>query len=226
MSCSDIKHLKKILKIIFNIASIGFIILIGFLVISVLVTQDKSEPVQSNIEIIESKTEPTINEKLKRFLENPIDLKDYKSIKKQSLSSATNGLDYYFKPEINDSIYYHYTTFPNDSLWSEIAPIDIIVFKYGNKKHLWNDDAEILIEFTVFGNDHDLKKANLVGTTKAKLESNFGVEYKNFDNLIVYSDKNKALIIELENSKVKWFRYIKLNTENIDGELIKKIMKN
>ena len=151
---------------------------------------------------------------------------EFKVTKGQSLSSATNGLEYHFRPKIKDSIYYHYTTFPNDSLWTEFSPIDIVVFKYGKNKHSWNDKTEILIEFTVSGKDNDLKKANLVGLTKTELESEFGTDYKLFDNRIVYSNKNKILIIELKNLKVKWFKYIKLRTENIDSTLIEKVIKN
>jgi hypothetical protein len=193
-------------------------------------TEKESEKIQIvadstglKIETVENQID---NSKLTSFLENPINLIEFKATKGQSLSSVTNGLEYHFKPKIKDSIYYHYTTFPNDSLWTEISPIDIVVFKYGKNKHTWKDKTEILIEFTVSGRDNDLKKANLVGLTKNELESEFGTEYKVFDNRIVYSNKNKALIIELNNSKVKWFKYIKLSTENIDSTLIKKVIKN
>lgn len=194
------------------------------------VTDKETEEVQVVVDStglkIEKVEKQNGNPKLISFLENPIDLNEFKATKGQSLSSVTNGLEYHFKPEIKDSIFYHYTTFPNDSLWTEISPIDIVVFKYGKNKHTWNDETEILIEFSVSGMDSDLKKANLVGLTKAELESEFGNKYRAVDNRVVYSYKNKALIIELENSKVKWFRYIKLSTENIDSDLIKKILKN
>ncbi len=176
--------------------------------------------------VSKSKLEIKSDSVIVEFLENPINLQEFKTTKGQSLSSVTNGLEYHFRPKIKDSIYYHYTTFPNDSLWTEISPIDIVVFKYGKNKHSWNDKTEILIEFTVSGNDNDLKKANLVGLTKNELESQFGTEYKVFDNRIVYSNKNKALIIELKNSRVEWFKYIKLSTENIDSTLIEKAIKN
>jgi hypothetical protein len=166
------------------------------------------------------------NLKLTEFLKNPIDLQKFKAKKGQSLSSVTNGLDYHFSPEIKDSIFYHYTTFPYQDSKEKIAPIDVIVFKYGKNKHNWNDDTEILIEYTVSGKDNDLNRANLVGLTKTELESKFGFDYKLLENRVVYSIGNKALIFELENSKVKWFKFIKLSTENIDNELIKRILKN
>ncbi len=154
-----VQHLKKVLNILLTIALIGVLCLFGFLVAGILVIQDKyePEPKQHEIEITEYEIEPFINKKMIEFLENPIDLNEYKSIKGQSLSSVTNGTKYYFTPQIKDSIYYHYTTFPNNSLWSEIAPFDVVVFKYGKNKHTWKDKTEILIEFTVSGKDSDLK---------------------------------------------------------------------
>ena len=47
----------------------------------------------------------------------------------------------------------------NDSLWSKISPVNIIVFKYGKNKHTWNDKTEILVELTVFGEESHFKKA-------------------------------------------------------------------
>ena len=73
--------------------------------------------------------------------------------------------------------------------------------------------------------DLDLGKANLIGLSETDLESEFGNDHLTFENRIVYPNNNKLLILELENSKVKSFRYIKLNTEKVDKDLIGEIMK-
>ncbi|WP_040281004.1 hypothetical protein [Psychroserpens damuponensis] len=164
--------------------------------------------------------------RLTKFLENPIDLQEFKLKKGQSLSSVTNGLDYHFQPDIKDALFYRYGAFPFQNSKDKIAPIDIIVFKHGINKHNWNDTTELLIEFTVSGKDDDLKSANLVGLTTTELELQFGSDYQLSDNKMVYTMGNKALIIELQNSKVTWFKYIKLNTEDITNELIKQILTN
>ena len=82
-----------------------------------------------------------------------------------------------------------------------------------------------MIELRVFNKDSDLGKANLIGLSTTELESEFGTDYLTFDNGIVYSYKNRILIIELNNSKVKSYNYIKLNTEKIDKNLIGQIIK-
>jgi len=100
-----------------------------------------------------------------------------------------------------------------------------VVFKYDKNKHRYQDKTEILIEFKVFNKDSDLGKANLVGLSKMELESKFGNDCLTYEKGIVYSNKNKVLILELENTKVNSLNYIKLNTDTVDRDLIKKITK-
>jgi hypothetical protein len=193
------------------------------------VTENETEEVQIVVDSTELKIEkaekPTKNSKLISFLENPIDLQDYKTIKGKSLSSVTNGLNYHYHPNIKDSIFYKYSAFPADSTWSEMESVWITVFKFGDKRHSWDDKTEILIELSVKGKDEDLKKADLIGLSKVELESEFGTDYLTLDDRIVYSNKNKVLILELENSNVKSYRYLKLNTEKIEIDLIGEIIK-
>ena len=99
----------------------------------------------------------------------------------------------------------------------------IIVFKYGKNKHKFEDETETLIEMRIFNKDADFGKANLVGLSKTELESELGIDYLTFDDRIVYSNKNRVLIIEFNDSKVKSYNYIKLNTEKIDIDLIRQI---
>jgi hypothetical protein len=86
------------------------------------------------------------------------------------------------------------------------------------------DNTEILIELSVETQDTTLGKVNLIGLTKTELETEFGTDYLTLDNRIIYSNKNKVLILELENSKVESFNCIKLNTDKIDSDLIGQII--
>ncbi|WP_303318800.1 hypothetical protein Q4Q34_04915 [Flavivirga abyssicola] len=174
--------------------------------------------------ISKPKLEIKSNSILVEFLENPIDLQEFKRKKgKHFTTSVTGGTEYYFTPKIQDSIFYVYY-YPD--LDKEPIDIDqIIVFKSGKNKHTYQDKTEVIIEIRVFNEDSDLGKANLVGLSKTELESEFGNDYLTFNNGIAYSNKNKILTIELDNSKVKSFRYIKLNTENVDQDLIRQIVK-
>ena len=166
------------------------------------------------------------SQNLTLFLEKPIDLQKFKKSKNRNYTTtiASNGTDYYFKPKIKDSIFYTYN-YPTENFTDAKRIDQIVVFKHGENKHTYQDETEILIELRVFNKDSDLGKANLVGLKKTELESEFGVNHLNFDNGIAFSNKNRVLILEIENSKVKSYRYIKLNTEKIDNNLIAQIIK-
>ncbi|WP_299117479.1 hypothetical protein [uncultured Winogradskyella sp.] len=191
-------------------------------------TEKETEQIQIVVDTtglkIEKAEKPTENLKLISFLENPIDLQKFKSKNNGNVTtSVNNGLKYQYHPAINDSIFYGYN-FITDSIGSK-GINEIVVFKYGENKHRFEDETEILIEMRILNKDSDLGKANLIGLSKTALESEFGNDYLALDNGIAYSNKNKVLILELDKSKVNSYRYIKLNTEKIDKNLIGQIME-
>ena len=191
-------------------------------------TEKETEQIQIVVDSTELKMEkaenPTENSKLISFLENPIDLQKFKSKNNGNVTtSVNNGLKYQYHPAINDSIFYGYN-FITDSIGPK-GINEIVVFKYGENKHRFEDETEILIEMRIFNKDSDLGKANLIGHSKAELESEFGIDYLTFAKGIAYSNKNKVLILELNKSKVNSYRYVKLNTEKIDNDLIGQIIK-
>ena len=204
---------------------------LAILFLAFLSCKNVTEKGTERIQIVADSTELKVvtlskqseNSVLTSFLENPINLQKYKESKHRNYTttSVTNGMNYYFKPKIKDSIFYRYY-YPFEG----VKKIDqTIVFKYGENKHTYDDETEILIELRIFNQDLNLGKANLIGLTKKELESEFGTSYLTFKNGIVYSNKNKVLILELKNSEVKSYRYIKLNTEKIDDDLIGQIIK-
>ncbi|WP_339614413.1 hypothetical protein [uncultured Winogradskyella sp.] len=138
-------------------------------------------------------------------------------------TSVTSGTEYYHQPKIKDSIFYiyYYPDFKKESIKID----QFVVFKHGDNKHIYEDQTETLIEFRIFNPNSDLGKANLYGLTKTELESEFGTDYLTYDNGIAYSNKSKVLTIQLHNSKVRSFRYIKLNTESVDQDLILQIVE-
>jgi len=188
-------------------------------------TEKEVEKVQIVVDSTGLKVEKlTKNPNLISFLESPIDLQKFKSRKMQNVTTTvTNGMNYYFNPKFSDSIFYSYNFITQNNGQNGIN--EIIVFKYGENQHRYEDKTETLIEMRIFNKDSDLGKADLIGLTKTELESKFGTDYLTFDNGISYSDKNKVLILELDNSKVNSYRYIKLNTEKVDTDLIGQIIK-
>ncbi len=181
----------------------------------------KIDSTELKIEKVEKQSE---NIKLSSFLEKPIDLQEFKEKKKRNVTtSVTNGMEYHFHPKVSDSIFYNY--YYHDENLNSNRIDQITVFKYGQNKHRYDDQTETLIGFKIFNKDSDLGKANLVGLSKTELESEFGTDYLTFDNGIVYSYKNRVLIIEFNDLKVNSYSYIKLNTEKVDKDLIGQIIK-
>ena len=194
------------------------------------VTEKETEQVEILIDSTELKTEivnkPTENFNLNSFLENPIDLQSFKKSKNinYTTTGVSSGMNYHFHPKIKDSIFYTYN-YPTENFTDSKRIDQVLVFKYGNNKHTYDDESEILIELRIFNKDSDLGKANLVGFTKTELESEFGIDYLVLESGIAYSKENKVLILEFDNSKVKSYRYLKLNTENVDKDLIQQIVE-
>ena len=192
------------------------------------VTKKETEQVQIVVDStglkIKTLEKNSANLKLTSFLENPIDLQEFKNKTKRDVTtSVTNGMEYHFHPKINDSIFYSYNFISTTNRPIEIN--EIVVFKYGKNQQRYEDKTEILIELKINNKDSDLGKANLIGLSKTELESEFGTNYLTLDNGIAYSNKNNVLIIKFNNSKVKSFRYIKLSAEKIDKDLIRQIIK-
>ena len=162
------------------------------------------------------------NLKLTSFLENPIDLQEFKKKKNRNVTtSVNNGLKYQYHPKINDSIFYGYN-FITDSIGPK-GINEVVVFKYGENKHKYEDETEILIELRIFNKDSDLGKADLIGLSKTGLESEFGTDYLKLKEGLAYSNKNKLLIFNIQNSIIKSYRYLKLSTEKISNNLIHKL---
>ncbi|MEP5340239.1 MAG: hypothetical protein ABJL44_14800 [Algibacter sp.] len=214
--------MKKILNILLTIVLIGTICLVGFLIVGILVVQDKHEPrlIENEPEMILIESGLKKNNSLDKFFENPIDLKELKK-NRSATTTVINGKEYYFYPEINDSIFYSYNFMTEDIDSKRIN--EISVFKYGKNKHKYEDETEILIEISIFNKDPYLGEANFIGFPKKQIEEKFGSEFIALDNQIIYTVKNKALIFEFDDFEVKSFRYLNLNTETIDSDLIKRI---
>ena len=219
-----VQHLRKTKDILIFVFALIVISAIAYGTFLYFYVQKKYT--ENPTEITESKTEIKTNLKLIEFLKTPINLENFKKSKdiNYTTTGVSKGMDYYFQPKIKDSIFYAYN-YPTENFENSKRIDQVIVFKYGENKHTYDDETEILIELRIFNKDLDLGKANLVGLSKMELETKFGTDYLTFDNGIAYSNENKILILELVNSKVKSYRYLKLNSDKIDTDLIRQIRK-
>ena len=180
------------------------------------------------IEANDLMTENHIDSELIDFLNNPIDLIDFKSIKTTSNSGSRNRKKYHLKPDsINDFIYYLYSAFWADSTSEELlSPTKILVLKYGSGKNEWDDKNEMLIELRVFGSDIDLKSANIVGLPVDTILSRFGKGYQKWDSRLIYCVENNLLILNTLQDTIIDYRYLRLNTNKVDSLLIQEVLKD
>ncbi|SDY14492.1 hypothetical protein SAMN05444411_1383 [Lutibacter oricola] len=178
---------------------------------------EKNQPQIDSLNLNKKISESELN----KFLENPIDLIEYKKNKKNWISTVTGNQPFYEKFKLRDSIFYEYT-YPNEKL--DLNRLDkIVVIKFRENKHTYNDETEKLIELNIFNKDSILRKANLVGLTNSQREIKFGKENLKIENEYIYFNENKLLILTIKNDKVDSYKYLRLNTDKIDKELIKQI---
>ncbi|MFT4644996.1 MAG: hypothetical protein ACI8ZX_001403 [Planctomycetota bacterium] len=120
---------------------------------------NKTELVSESQSESELQSEIDLNSNLVEFLDNPIDLLEFK--KKKVIEFTTSVTEYYYQPKIKDSIFcvYYYPDFKIDQF---------VVFKHGENKHTFEDQTETLIEFRTFNPNSDLRKANLYRLTKTE----------------------------------------------------------
>jgi hypothetical protein len=214
---------KDVLIFVFALFMI-FIIGFGFYLLNDIQKNYKEIP----NEVIEnknnSKFEIQQNPKLMEFLENPIDLKEFKKQNNRNVTTTvTNGKEYYYYPIINDSIFYSYNFIADNDRSKGVN--EVIVFKFGKNKHTYDDETEILIELRIINNDTNLGRTNLIGFSKSELRAKFGSNFTTLDEQIIYSVNNKVLIFVMNNEKVESFYYSKLANEKIDRDVINKILK-
>jgi len=217
--------LKRIIKILLIISTVIVLAFLCFFIVGLLVVQDKFEP-EIHKEVYEdSKTivKPLVNKNLVSFLEKPIDLLEFKNKTKTVTTGVSKGANYLYKPNNEESIYYCYY-FPNDRKRKLFKINKITVFKYGENKHVYDDDTETLISLDINYSDPNLEQANLVGQTKKQIEAKFGLDFSISKKNIIYKHNNNILIINLNNSKVIAYRYLRLNTDVIDQDLINRMV--
>jgi len=201
------------------IAIVGF----GFYFFHTIQHNYEESHILKTTPISEVKAEVKPSSKLLEFPEKPINMTELKTKKnKYVTTTVSSGLKYYYQPKIEDSNFYSYY-YPTENTGSKKIN-EVIVFKYGKNKHTYDDETEILIALRIFNEDADLEKANLIGCLKSKLVSEFGTDYIAYAHGVVYTYKNRVLIVEIEDYKVKAYCYLKLNSETIDMNLIEQII--
>ena len=120
--------------------------------------ENKNTQIENAIDALESLKEELVaeaeisnqsNPELVEFLENPIDLKKFKFANiKDVTTRVVNGKNYHLHPDTNDSIFYRYKFSINN--FGRKKNNEIVVFKYGENKHKYDDETETLIDLKIF----------------------------------------------------------------------------
>lgn len=158
---------------------------------------------------------------LLQFLENPLDLVQFKRVKGISNNGAAKrpgGPRTYHQPP-GRGFYYQYFNFPifgkdqrGDAPPREaLGDLVIVVYKFGQTVGDFYDTRELLIEISVKARDYDLMKTNLVGLDLKAITDRFGTDYIKIEDLIVFHANKKVLVLSAPGGVVQWFRYVRLN---------------
>jgi hypothetical protein len=164
---------------------------------------------------------PAVPKNLLQFLENPLDLVQYKKAKGISNNGAARkpaGAKTYHKPP-DQGFYYQYFNFPifGEEKRGDIAPrealgdIVVVVYKFGRTVGDYYDHREVLIELSACARDCDLMAANLVGLDVRTITERFGTDCIRKDDMMIYHANRKALVLSVTDGRVRWFRYVRLN---------------
>ena len=190
-------------------------------------TDLSSEAYDSTLQFLKSKTDS--------FLINPFDLYKFKKKKYGALSGGESFENYHYKPKQKGGIgYYFYMFEPRSANYSKnMRRSDVGYIYYGDRrlkrkvlnqlglviktyqpndkfKNKYLNPNEIMIELTAQYNDYDLHEMDFVGLDSLEIVKQFGKESFYKRNCMVYTKDNIALILNINNNRVDWFRYVLL----------------
>ncbi len=155
-----------------------------------------------------------------QFMENPLNLVDYKNAKMGSNSSVAQNNAHYFRPD-SVGFYYRYmlfTPYQRPKVSQRIDEgdlfhngVNIITYMYGKVVGRFHDHNEMLISFRSRYNDSDLGQADLVGKSREDIIDLLGEPPIEEGTLLIYHYNNNALALSMEDGNVVQFKYVKLN---------------
>jgi len=170
---------------------------------------------------------------INKFLNKPFDLFKFKEKKRMSNSGIGRKESYYFKPN-KEGMYYRYFLFSRlqgyigtnkNKIIRKNNGLEITVYKeLGKYRFKYSDPTEILIEVRARFNDFDLPELALVGLDSSFIIKEFGKPDYYKKECMIYQFKNRALILNINNKKVKWLKYLNLE-EGIDIKKTDKLFK-
>ncbi|WP_417612244.1 hypothetical protein [Owenweeksia hongkongensis] len=167
----------------------------------------------------------TNRDSINDFLNEPFDLFKFKEKKRGANSGGGTIQEYFFSPN-KEGMYYRYFLFEGskgirgyigrekDKSVHRENGLEITVYKkLGKYRYKYTDPTEELIEVIATFNDFDLPELAFVGIDSASIIYQLGEPDLFTQNCLLYENENKVLILKLENSNVKWLKYVKLKMD-------------
>lgn len=179
---------------------------------------NRNETPQKAVDVVNA-----TNEKLsdtERFLLNPFDLYRFKQKVGQSNSGSGDKKGYFFKPQ-KKGWYCSFFLFHNlkcyrgknkNRTFKNNHGLKITTYKpYGKYQEEYADPTEELIEVEAKINCIELPELAFVGLDTTEVIMQLGQKSFIQENCMVYAYDDRALILGLEGTRVKWLKYVHLN---------------
>lgn len=155
------------------------------------------------------------------FLLKPFDLYKFKRKVGQSNSGGSGDHTYRYKPKYR-GMYYSFFMFSRLKVYYgnrkedtlRLEGLRIITYKpYGKYKNDYLDPTEELIEVVARFNNFDLPELAFVGLRKTEIIKKLGDPSFEKNNCLVYTFRDRALILNMKNDEVRWLKYVHLKFE-------------
>ncbi len=167
------------------------------------------------------------------FLLKSFDIFEFKKRIEKGNSGGASKRTYYFKPGYK-GFYYCFSLFHDLKGYmgnrkeyifkGGETGLEIITFKqYGKYQNDYLDPTEELIQIKTQMNFFDLPELAFVGLDKIDLKERLGEPSFEKEGCLVYTHKDRALILGLNSGRVKWLKYVHLNTELTSDKTIAKL---
>lgn len=179
----------------------------------------KDDSIKSDKQITKLIKEASVNrDSINQFLDKPFDLYGFKKIKGANSTGGRNE-EYYLKPD-REGMYYRYFLFSGlqgylgsnkDRIVRKEDGLEITVYKeLGKYRHEYIDLTEELIEVRAKFNDLDLPELAFVGLDSNTIVNKLGQPDLVKSQCMVYQHNNKALILNVNNKRVEWLKYVNM----------------
>ena len=146
------------------------------------------------------------NQNIIQLLENPLDIVEYKRLKRSANNGGGRKQPYFYRPDY-PGFFYSYFIFGGKS---EHTPY-LTVYKKGSKIGYYSDTNEEFIQVWSAVEDKDLGEADLARKKIADIKSKFGPQYVETDTHLIYQHKRCILVIRKAGSICRWFKIARLN---------------